>query len=253
MQNDGEINFSTEAILSFNRNEGKLALGLTSIPFDANFAIYCENFLASYYPSIIGVVVPLYSVAYANLLSRMLASTSQSLISGILGPGRLSVYYLDDATLTSRLELDTAYDIFHTLGFSVERPIIVGHGANGLLAKALPFSYDPWRVSFEGPVLKDSPIATLAQDTEVKYRQPTIINFYTNGSIYALVDNAAIGNNQIPDSKYLSALVPPGPFETFCTVAAACAEDKRFDILCNDVLGGNFIELWEGLGRDRPS
>jgi hypothetical protein len=251
MQSDPEINFSTKSILSFNRKEGKLAVGLPSIPFDANISIYLENFFSSYYPDILGIFVPFYSIAYKNLLSRMLATTSQALISGILGPNRLSTSYLDQATITARMELNAAYDIFEALRLSPHRPVVVGHGANGLLAKALPFSSDPWRVSFEGPVLEDSPIATLAQDPKVESQPPTIINFYTNGSIYALADDAAIGNNRIPRS-HLSAAVPPGPFETFCIVAAACAEDKRYDILCNDVFRqGKFLELWKKLRRDR--
>jgi hypothetical protein len=212
--------------------------------------MYCENFLSSYYPEILGIFVPFYSIAYSNLLSGVLTTTSQILISGILGPNRLSTYYLDEAIITSRWELNTAYDVFEALRLSTGRPVVVGHGANGLLAKALPFSYNPWRVSFESPVLEDSPIEALARDQNMQTSPPTIINFYTEGSIYALMDSSAVVNNRIGRSD-LSPMIPPNPFETFCIVAAACAEDERFDEFCNDVLGGGFGAVWKGLDRER--
>jgi hypothetical protein len=254
MRDDSAFNLSAHAMIAFSREEKKLAVGLASIPFDANFGIYCENFLSSYYPTILGIFVPFYSIAYGNLLSRMLATPSQGLVSGILGPNRLSTYYLDKATLTAFWELNSIYDVLEALRFSPRRPVVVGHGANGLLAKALPFLNDPWRVSFEGPVLEDSPIATLAQDKTNRTRRPTIVNYYTNGSIYAVVDRAAFVNTQIIRSP-LSAVIPPGPFETFCVVAAACAEDTRFDALCDDVLGGSdgFLKIWMSFDRERAS
>jgi hypothetical protein len=247
---DDEIPFSSEAILAYNREEGKLALGLTSIPFDANFAIYCENFLSSYYPEVLVIIVPFFSLAYSNILSSMLTTTSQVLVSGILGPNRLSTYYLDEAIITSRWELNTAYSVFEALRLSTGRPVVVGHGANGLLAKALPFTYNPWRVSFESPVLKGSPIESLAREQALQSVSPTIINFYTEGSIYALMDNSAVINNRISSSDS-SPIIPPNPFETFCMVAAACAQDDRFDQLCNDVLDGGFENVWNGVGRER--
>jgi hypothetical protein len=243
-----EINFSSESILAYDRIGGRLAVGLTAIPFDVNFALYCENFLSSYYPQLLTIFVPFYSVAYANLLSGMLTATSQSLISGILGPNRLSTYYLDEAIITARWELETAYDVFEALRMATGRPVLVGHGANGLLAKALPFSYNTWRVSFESPVLEDSPIEALAKEGRVV--TPTIINYYTNGSIYALVDDAAAMNNRIVRAD-TSSIIPPNPFETFCVLAAACAKDDRYDQLCNDVLDGGFETVWKRLGRER--
>jgi hypothetical protein len=245
-----EINFSSESILAYNREEGKLAVGLTSIPFDANFAIYCENFLSSYYPEVLGIFVPFYSIAYANLLSTMLTATSQVLISGILGPNRLSSYYLDEAIITARWELEIVTDVFEALRLSAGRPVVVGHGANGLLAKALPFSYSPWRVSFESPVLEDSPIEALAREQDTQTSTPAIINYYTDGSIYALVDAQAVINNRISRSDS-SPVIPPNPFETFCIVAAACAQDDRFDQFCNDVLDGEFNTVWNVLDRGR--
>jgi hypothetical protein len=197
LSDDPAFNLSSPAILAFSSEEKKLAVGLVSIPFDANFGICYEDFLTSYYPTILSVFIPFYSIAYRNLLSRMLETTSQELISGILGPNRLSTYYLDRAILTALSELDSIYDVLEALRFSPRRPVVVGHGANGLLAKAMAFLNDPWRVSFEGPVLEDSPIAALARDRKHRIRPPAIVNFYTNGSIYALVDDAAFVNTKI--------------------------------------------------------
>jgi hypothetical protein len=228
----------------------KLALGLTSMHFAVNFAMYCENFLSSYCPGRLGIFVTFNSMGYANLLSETLTTTSQVIISGILGPNRLSTYYLDEAIITSMWELNAAYEVFEDLRLSSGRPVLVGHRATGLLAKALPFSYNPWRVAFESPVLEDSPIEALAREQNVEVEPPAIINYSTNGSIYALMDPSPVVNNRMSRSDR-SPMVPSNSFETFCMVAAACAQDDRCDQLFNDVLDGGFEGMWNRLGQGR--
>jgi hypothetical protein len=252
MQDNEFVPFHSQSIIAFDQQEKIIAVALPAIPFDKNFGVYCENFLATYYHAVIGSFVPLYETAYDRFLSTILTGASQTIISAILGPNRLSTHYLDRAHLTADLELRTAYELLEALNLSADRPVVVGHGANGLLAKALPFSEDPWRVSFEGPMLDDSPMVALAHDNPDTSR---IINFYTVGSFYALSDAEALINNKIP-SHGANHLIPEGPFETFCFVAAACGSDIRFDRLCNDVLGEEqFAQIWNivGRARDRPS
>jgi hypothetical protein len=183
----------------------------------------------------------------------MLTRAAQTLVSGILGPNRLSTYQFDIAQSITALELRIASDVIDAVGLSAGRPLIVGHGANGLLAKALNISmtYDPWRVSFEAPALEDTPIAALANQTSDDTNRSRIFNFYSEGSVYAISDNRALINHRIP--KYgLASFVPPNPFDAFCFSVAACLNDKRFDLLCENVLGKkNFRDIWEGLGRRR--
>jgi hypothetical protein len=184
----------------------------------------------------------------------MLTRAAQTLVSGILGPNRLSTYQFDIAQSITALELHIASDVIDAFGLSAGRPVIVGHGANGLLAKALNISMtsDPWRVSFEAPTLEDTPIAAFANQTSDDRNRSRIFNFYSEGSIYAISDNRALINHRIPNYG-LAPLVSPNPFQTFCFAVAACLSDSRFDLLCSDVLDGqeHFREIWEGLGRHR--
>jgi hypothetical protein len=47
-------------------------------------------------------------------------------------------------------------------------------------------------------MLIDSPMATLADLGEIESTRSRIVNFYSDGSFYALSDDAALVNNKIP-------------------------------------------------------
>jgi hypothetical protein len=120
-----------------------------------------------------------------------------------------------------------------------------------LLAKGLNISKDPWRISFEGPKLADSPIAAMTSQVSADANNSRVFNFYSDGSIYALFDERALINNRIPNYG-LGRAEPRNPFETFCFTVAACGKDDRFDSLCNDVLGKQaFAAVWARVGRLR--
>jgi hypothetical protein len=251
IQDDPDVAFPSKSILAFDPAEGKFALGMPSIDFDRDFGLYCENFLTGHYHTFLRGIVPFYSIAYSSFLSEMLTRTGEALLSGILGPNQVSVSLLNRANLTGGLELELSSDVLNAFHLSVSRPVVVGHGGNGLLVKALPFSYDPWRVSFEAPSLAGSPMAGLAGIDKNDSKLSRIVNFHGVDSIYAQSDDMALMNNRIP--KYgLSRLIPPNPFETFCFTVAACAMDNRFDGLCIDVLGKQrFSSIWTDLRRWR--
>jgi hypothetical protein len=251
LRNDPNVGFNSTAVLAFDSVEKKFALAMPAVPFARDFGIVCENFLTSYYHTIIDMIIPFYSIAYNNFLADALTTTAQTLISGILGPGRLSAIHLDSARLYAGIELQIAWEVLEALGLSAERPVMVGHGANGLLAKVLDISKDPWRVSFEAPKVTGTPIAALANRIDDEAKRSRIFNFYSDGSLYALFDEGALINTRIPDYG-LTGAVPPNPFDTFCFTVAACAHDNRFDSLCNDVLGDDvFAAIWTELGRGR--
>jgi hypothetical protein len=242
---------SARSLVSRALGDEKLAIGLQAIPYLHEIGIYLENVLMDYYLEI-AAAAPYFETAYDLFLQPVLRPIAEYLLSGIVGPNRLSVYYLDQAKVTATLEMATVYEILEVLHSPVDMPVIVGHGANGLLAKALPLSIDAWRFSFEGPKLKDSPMGTLA-DADEESDTSRIMNFYTGESFTANADESALTNNRIP--KYRSGIrsaVPPQPFQTFCFVVAACESDDRFDEICVGVLGNStYLGLWEKLGRSR--
>jgi hypothetical protein len=243
--------FSMESVISLDFEGKKLAVGLKPIPYTHEIGIYLENVLMEYYLQI-AAIAPYFDLAYDNFLHTILRPISQSLLSGILGPNRLSVFYLDQARAMTNLEMNVMQNLLKVLRSSVEIPVVVGHGANGLLVKAIPFSSDAWRFSFEGPKLKDSPMATLSgadEESDVS----RIVNFYSDESFTVSIDESALTNHRIP--KYRSGIsgsIPPNAFQTFCFVTAACGSDNRFDNLCGDVLGNEtYLGIWNQLERPR--
>jgi hypothetical protein len=247
-----EVGYNSTVVLAFDPEENKLAVGMPAMQeFQHLFGLQCENFLTEYYQSAIGAFVPLYSVVYDAFLGDVLTTLGDSLLSGILGPNRLSVYHFDIAQLVAARELEIAWEVLKALGLSAERPVIVGHGANGLLVKALKISSDPWRIAFEAPKLEDTPLAALANRTNDGTNRSRILNFYGDGSFYSRFDGSALVNNRIPEYG-MTRWVPRNPFQNFCFIVAACTYDDRFDSMCNDVLGKDrFADVWKGLGRPR--
>jgi hypothetical protein len=228
---------------------------MPAMPFVANLGIMLENSLTYYYPMLMDVVVPFYGLASDFFLSNLLSAPTEILVSGILGPNRLSEYWLTNATVSVERELDVVSQVIEALGLSADHPVMVGHGANGLIMKALTFESgtDPWRVAFESPMLMNSPMATLANLGEIDSKLSKIINFYSVGSFYALFDEAALVNNRFPSYSSHSRLVPPHSFETFCFTVAACGNDPILNGLCERVFPDpqEFRNLCTEVGRSR--
>jgi hypothetical protein len=201
------------------------------------------------------LVVPFYGLASDLFLSNLVSGPTEILVSGILGPNRISEEWLNDATVSVTRELDVVSEVIEALGLSADHPVMVGHGANGLIMKALKFENgtDPWRVAFESPMLFDSPMATLANLGELDSTLSRTINFYSDHSFYALYDQAALVNNRIPSYSSRSRVIPPHSFETFCFTVAACGNDPVLDRLCERVFSSptEFGNLCSKLGRPR--
>jgi hypothetical protein len=105
-------------------------------------------------------------------------------------------------------------------------------------------------------MLTDSPMASLAEMEEIDPKLSRIINFYSDGSFYAMDDPSALVNNRIPKYSRQSPLIPPHPFETFCFAVAACGNEPTFDHLCDrvfdEVFGPRtFLDLCTDVGRTR--
>jgi hypothetical protein len=225
---------------------------MPAMPFVANLGIMLENSLTYYYPILMDLVVPFYALASDFFLSNLLSVPTEILVSGILGPNRLSEQWLNNATVSVTRELDVVSEVIKALGLYADQPVMVGHGANGLIMKALKFENGshPWRVAFESPMLSDSPMATLADLGQIEPAVSRIVNFYSEGSIYALSDSAAIMNNRMPSYSSRSSAIPPHSFETFCFTVAACGNDPVLDRMCERV-DTAFGNLCAKIGRPR--
>jgi hypothetical protein len=251
LEDDEDFRFDTSALIAFSRADQRLLLSPASIPFVDSYGIYLENQLWTYYSGFVGECVPLYGIVSKFFLSNLLPVPSQALSTGIMGPNRLSVQWLYNATLSVKQELELISEIMDALGLTADRPVFVGHGAGGLIVKALQFEdgTEPWRVAFESSGLHDSPMATISGASESERPARTIINFIGAGSIYAGVDEAALGNFKIlvyPEASELipslKELVPPHPLSTFCLIQAACGSDSVLDDMCDRAFPDAFAE-----------
>jgi hypothetical protein len=160
---------------------------------------------------------------------------------------------LERAKVTTLLGLNTLDEILEVQDHSASRALIVGHDANGLLIKALPFDHDPSRVSFEGVRPSGSSIEALENAKERDPARLRIVNFYTNGSSYATTDDTALTNSCILKPDFLP-IIPPTPFKTFCFVVAACENGPKRDKICEDLLTNEtFVSMTRMIGRLRSS
>jgi hypothetical protein len=253
-QNNSVIHFETTAVIAFDREARRFAVSLPAMSFEENLGIYLENSLTHYYSILLDVIVPYFKLASDFFLYGMLSGPTQTLTSGILGPNRLSERKLNDAFVSVARQLQLFSEILDANGLSADRPVIVGHGANGLLLKALNFTdgSDPWRIAFESPMLTESPMAALANLRLINATRSRILNFYSEGSMYALYDDAALTNHRIPKYSPWNPLIPPDASHTFCFAVAACGNDTRLDGMCEHILdGGKFEKLAQELGRPR--
>jgi hypothetical protein len=128
-------------------------------------------------------------------------------------------------------------------------PVFVGHGAGGLMAKALAVQFDRMGVAFEGPNLMTS-----ALDQRVvpgRERKRVLVNIDSADSLFTLNEDGATENIRVPTLRR-SWFGGSNPYEMFCRLAAACVSDDTFDHLCDEAVGldtyKQFFALW---GRDR--
>jgi hypothetical protein len=249
LENDPDFTFRPTAFVAFDRAAKRLLIAPAAIPFVDNYGIYLENRLSDYYGGFIDECVPLYGIASTFFLKNLLAVPTEALTTGILGPNRLTVQWLNNATLSVKQDLEVVSEIITALGLAAEHPVFVGHGAGGLIVKALQIDNEiaPWRVAFESAALKDSPMATLADASDDGDAFPSTTNFIGAGSLFARSDELALANINIlvyPKASELipraRELVPPHAVRTFCHIQAACGADSFLDDMCERAFPGEF-------------
>jgi hypothetical protein len=261
LEDNPDFGFRTTALIVFDAATKRLVIAPAAIPFEENYGIYFENELSNYYGDFIEECVPLYGIASTIFLSSLLPAPTEALTTGILGPDRVTVQWLYNATLSVKQELEVVYAIMDAFGLSGERPVFVGHGATGLIVKALQLQEgtEPWRVAFESAALADSPMATLSRASDNDDALPTIINFIGDGSLFAKSDDEALWNANIPVFPkaeelitHLREFIPPHALRTFCHIQAACGKDPRLDGMCEAAFPEDFKDgMCETYARPR--
>jgi hypothetical protein len=248
------INPALKAYAAFDGNTNQLAMAMAPLQATADYAVRLETSIAYWYQMVFGALVPLYGPAYSFFLSSVCRSGSELMMRTILGPSRQSVFGLRSARLSANTALSLTYTVLKGWRMTAKenRPTMVGHGANGILMKAVALDHDPRRVALESPKFDDSPLIPISDyaKTDQAPAISRVVNFFTAGGIYAHSDASASQNLETP-SYGINPLRPPDAWDTLCFFAAACDPDDRFHTLCGEVLGDDddFYNLHILLGR----
>jgi hypothetical protein len=247
------INSVLNGHASFHPRTNRLVVGMAPLGATANYAIFLETSLPFWYQKIFGALIPFYSLVWDFFLSNICRSASEFSISVVLGPCRQTVFGLRRAKGTANQALLLTYSVMTGWRKAArgERPTIVGHGANGVLAKAIDFNYEPWRLTLEAPAFDESPLVAMSDYAKTSINQATtrVVNLFT-GSVYTRSDKTASSNIEMPKHGVFPAR-PPDVWETLCFIAAACDSDDGFHTLCGEILGDEkaFYAVHNKLGR----
>ena len=237
----------TPTVIAFDDKTGQLAMAMPALEPRLDLVLLVENAIGYWYGSIAASVIPFYGTAKQFFLSDIIASTSNLLI----GVSQLAGATTATSASPARLTLALSSEVLGVLRMAAQskRATIVGHSANGLLVKGLAFDHDPWRVSFAAPSFVDSAMIAQFDPTGGNAAKSYEINMFEEGSIYAPPDSASAQNLQLPAGSP-TRILPPGPLENLCIVAASCDPDDRFAALCAKVMkDGVFEDIQAGLGR----
>jgi hypothetical protein len=201
---------------------------------------------------VVELAVPFYGMANGIFLFDVVRSAGDILMSTMLGPSRESLIEGDKTESTAGLAVRLAFSLLESRRLLAKEalPVVVGYSSNGLFAKAANFPFDPWRVAFDAPMFDRSCLIDVAN--AVDHQDSRAVNVFSDGSPLVLVDSAAAWNVPIPNYGSVP-YVPRTSFHNLCVVAATCAMDARYDVLCSDVMGGRkeFFRLFEAFGRQR--
>ena len=235
------------ALFIFGPAEQGLLVGLEPMSPQENFGCYVEHSLPMVFEEVVLGVIPFYSIARSVFLDSITTDVTDALMGVVLGPNRLSVQSAIRADATAGLGLRLVYQVMETKRMAAAPPVVVGHSGSGLLAKAVDFEFDPWRVAFEAFRFDQSPLLGAGYVAHaVKARTA---NFFTETTLLDQ-DTAAAWNVRFP--PYGKTIpVPVSPFETLCVVQAGCGQDARLDQLCTEVMGDEYLQLWDTFERPR--
>jgi hypothetical protein len=195
-----------------------------------------ENLCNEWYNKIITMFVPCFQAMFDVFLSGFCRGC-QAMLGAFVGLGGTSFNTWNE-TLT-----------LIGLLVNVSQPVFVGHGAGGLMAKALATQFDRMGVAFEAPNL-----VTSVLDQRVgrgSDRKTVLVNVDSADSLFALAEDGATENLRVP-TLGRSWFGGSNPYEMFSRLAAARVSDDTFDHLCDGAVRleryKQFFALW---GRDR--
>lgn len=162
-------------------------------------------------------------------------------------------YLLMDLVYNFAYFANNLYTVYDKVHFENATMIYVGHSIGGLIAKAISSKRNVPSVSFESFEYYHSLFhITINSDSSVGFSSEKlkILNVFSPSQIFSEIEKTSMMNIILPKWKEIYQFT--NAYETFCMVAAGCANDARYDQFCNSVIGKkNFLKLFGLWNRTR--
>jgi hypothetical protein len=224
-----------------------------------SYGVMIDNAYTYWFQVIIDTIVPYYPLVYDAFLGAFFTSLSQNLLGFAFGPNRMSLKFAAYMNVGSEgwnfafkkalEELGELLSVDQQELASFAQMVMVGHGAAGLIAKALALNHNWYGVSFESTQYERSPIEAFFASNDTR-PQNNIFNFYSEDSFLVLPEPESRLNYKMP--AWQSYFRPAETYETMCLLMAGCVSDDRFDALCSDLVGfRQYQRYFQSWGRRR--
>ena len=229
---------------AFSKNNSASVLAYGSMTEKVHLSVMLESVLGYWFSKGVSAIVPFYSVTYSLFLQKILDPVAVFLGDLSLGMQSLSANMQNDVT-----EMVKQWESASTV------PVFTGHMPGGLAAKyasALSMEMDSpaYSVAFEAPTLSTSKMAQQTLGLSGNKGSYYMYNLYSDTSLFSFAETNLTANVKMPTSQ--SIFKTANVYETFCLLAAACAETDRYDRFCVHTVGREKYEKYfEGWSRTR--
>jgi hypothetical protein len=184
-------------------------------------------------------VIPFFGLVDDAVLAGFLTRLSRVIPAAVFSGNRLSSAFASDYLTLVGASL-TAFD----------EMLILGHDAEGLIAKGLGLLNSQTTSAWETPMMGRSPVDAMFSGSSFPERAYSVSNYFSGTTLISMPDMLAKLNLEMPPFQKIWS--PASPYETFCLLVAGCTTDNRFDQICDKVVGEErFKEHFRAWGRRR--
>jgi hypothetical protein len=231
-----------------------------------DLAFMIENIMVAWVREGLMIIIPFYRIARDLFFRAYDLDMSETISLVILGPNRLfvnywfkGIWFVEAGLKLLRTSFWSLQWIENITGTSeLEVKAVVGHGSYGLLAKGLGW-HNGWPgIAFDSSPFFDSPLSIFETWTPKSSTQSSwTADFYSGRSLQILPEHSTMNSESHIMRNFggFFFFQTPTTEETFCIVAAGCATDDRFDLICNSLLEpkDRFSDMFEKWNRSRAS
>ena len=217
-----------------------------SLTTKQHLSVLIESVTGYWFSKGVSAIVPFYSVTNSMFLQKILDPLAWEFGAATLGFSSLSQkMYEDVVRVKARIQENAS------------APLFTGHTPGGLAAKfstaLLMSSHIPaYSVAFESPTLTSSQVA---QEVFGLFGNPGsyyMYNIYSDLSLFSFSEQNITVNIRMPQSQSVFDL--SNVYDTFCLIAAGCAETDRYDRFCVETIGRDkylgFFKKWTRTRND---